>query len=181
MQKIISLFVRDKPNPRFVTPEVTPGAEWVIAGEGIATRKWDGTCCRIKDGKLWRRLEWSAEKGPAPSAWEHWDGDAAQRSGTGWLLVGDGADEWLHRQAFAVGHNDRGQPFAEGTYELCGPKVNQNNENVAAHVLVRHGQDVIEGVPRTFDELKAWFVGKDIEGVVWHHPDGRPVAAASAT
>jgi hypothetical protein len=39
MQKIISLFQRNYDGDKLVRNEVTPGAEWVINGEGIATRK----------------------------------------------------------------------------------------------------------------------------------------------
>jgi hypothetical protein len=27
--------------------------------------------------------------------------------------------------------------------------------------------------PRTFNELREWLSGMDIEGIVFHHPDGR--------
>lgn len=46
MRKVISLFKRDYEGTRLVFDEVVEGAEWVVAGEGIATRKWDGTCRR---------------------------------------------------------------------------------------------------------------------------------------
>jgi len=44
MKKIITLFQRNYKTDRLVRNEVTPGAEWVINGEGVATRKYDGTC-----------------------------------------------------------------------------------------------------------------------------------------
>ena len=44
MQKITSLFQRDwEGDSSRVLDIVSPGAEWVIEGEGVATRKWDGT------------------------------------------------------------------------------------------------------------------------------------------
>ena len=43
MQKIPTVFQRDPSNPKHVLPEVTPGCEWVLAGEGVPTRKYDGT------------------------------------------------------------------------------------------------------------------------------------------
>ena len=43
MQKIISLFQRNYDGDRLVRDELVDGAEWVPAGEGVATRKWDGT------------------------------------------------------------------------------------------------------------------------------------------
>lgn len=30
-------------------------------------------------------------------------------------------------------------------------------------------------VPIEFEALKTWLTDKDIEGIVWHHPDGRMV------
>jgi hypothetical protein len=40
MKKIISLFQRNYDGDRLVRNEVVPGAEWVVAGEGVATRKY---------------------------------------------------------------------------------------------------------------------------------------------
>lgn len=62
----------------------------------------------------------------------------------------------------------------DGIYELCGPKVQGNAEKFERHVLIPHGREVLDA-PRTYDELKAWLADKDIEGIVWHHPDGRMV------
>jgi len=33
----------------------------------------------------------------------------------------------------------------------------------------------LEDVPRTFEAIKAYLGQRDIEGIVWHHPDGRIV------
>lgn len=53
MKKIISLFVRNYDGDRLVRDEIVPGAEWVVAGEGVATVKFpfgmswaDGAPCR---------------------------------------------------------------------------------------------------------------------------------------
>lgn len=40
MKKIISLFKRNYEGDHLVRDEIVEGAEWVIAGEGEATRKW---------------------------------------------------------------------------------------------------------------------------------------------
>ena len=70
----------------------------------------------------------------------------------------------------------------DGTYELCGPKVQSNPEREyvesevgpGMHVLIPHGRCLL-AAPRDFNELKSWLATQDIEGVVWHHPDGRMV------
>src|SRR5258706_138979 len=47
MDKIPTMFMRDPVNMSRVTREVTPGCEWVLAGEGRATVKRDGTNVRV--------------------------------------------------------------------------------------------------------------------------------------
>lgn len=52
MKKIPTLFERIFVNHKVtgITDKVTPGMEWVLQGEGIATVKYDGACCAIIDG-----------------------------------------------------------------------------------------------------------------------------------
>ena len=168
MQKIISLFQRNYDTDRLVRDEVVPGAEWVLTGEGIATQKLDGTCCMVSEGRLYKRYE--VKKGrTAPAAFLPADRvDPRTGKQQGWRPVGDGPDDKYHREAF-----DSSLP--DGTYELIGPKVQRNPEKAARHLLEPHGRRVVEGVPRTYDGLKSYFADHDIEGIVWHHADGRMV------
>jgi hypothetical protein len=59
------------------------------------------------------------------------------------------------------------------TYELCGPKVNGNKEEFGRHYLIKHGEEILSNVPRQFNALKSYLSVNDIEGIVFHHPDGR--------
>lgn len=43
------------------------------------------------------------------------------------------------------------------------------------HVLLRHGEHYLPDAPRSFAELKKYLTERDIEGIVWHHADGRMV------
>ena len=95
MKKIETLFKRDA-KFRCIN-EVNPGCEWVLAGEGEATRKFDGTACMVLAGKLYKRCEWDAQKGPAPASWLHHSFVPEQRSGHGWLPIGEGPEDWMHR------------------------------------------------------------------------------------
>ena len=166
MKKIISLYQRNYDGDRLVRDEVVPGAEWVANGEGVATRKWDGTCCLIRDGKLFRRYEVKNGKTPPENFEPASDVDSKTGKQQGWVPVTDDPSDQYHREAFD------GQP--DGTYELVGPKIQGNPEGFETHMLVPHGKDVIDA-PRSFDALKEWLATQDIEGVVWHHPDGRMV------
>lgn len=169
MKKIISLFKRDYDGTRLVYDDVVEGAEWVQAGEGFATRKWDGTCCMVQGGVLWKRYEVKKGKTPPEGFLPATDPDPNTGKQQGWVMVGDGPEDQYHREAFDSGLRD-------GTYELVGPKIQGNPDGFDGHVLIPHGETMLDDVPRTYDGLKAWFEqGQDLEGVVWWHPDGRMV------
>ena len=172
MKKVVSLFQRNYDGDRLVRNELVPGAEWVEKGEGIATKKHDGTCCMWRDGRLWKRHELKAGKN-APAGFEAAQApDATTGDVPGWVPVGDGPDDARHREGLA--HHMGYAPMEDGTYELCGPKVQGNPERKPVHMLIRHGCEVLEDAPRTFNELRE-YLKRDIEGIVWHHPDGRMV------
>ena len=170
MKKIISLFQRNHDGDRLVRDEITPGAEWVAAGEGTATRKWDGTCCLIREGKLYKRYE-VPKHGKPPLNFEPANQvDPNTGKQQGWVPVGDGPDDRWHREALD------GQPgLPDGTYELLGPKIQGNPEQREKHALLRHGCDTMNDCPRTFNALRDYLQRHNIEGIVWHHPDGRMV------
>lgn len=169
MKKIISLFQRNYDGDRLVRDEVTPGAEWVLQGEGIATRKYDGTCCMVRDGKLFKRYDAKRGKKPPEGFEPAQDPDPKTGHWPGWLPVGDGPEDEWHREA------DTLQYLPNDTYELVGPKINGNAEGFDFHWMLRHGDVGFPDCPRTFNALKEWLKDKDIEGIVWHHPDGRMV------
>lgn len=170
MKKIISLFQRNYDGDRLIRDDVVPGAEWVTIGDGVATRKFDGTCCMVRGGKLFKRYDAKRGKTPPPGFEPAQDADATTGHWPGWVPVGDGPGDQWHRQAFEMPGE-----YQDGTYELVGPAIQGNPEHFGIHQLVRHGKWVIPEAPRTFEALKAWFPDKDIEGIVWHHPDGRMV------
>lgn len=175
MQKIISLFQRDYEGNRQVYNQVVPGAEWVLAGEGIATRKYDGTCVLIENGTMWKRYEVKPGKTPPPGFRPANDVDEITGKQQGWLPVNaaDPADRW-HVEAL---WNDDADPsdYENGTYELVGPKIQGNPEGLDTHMLLRHGSSLLPGAPRNFVGIREYLTNVRIEGIVWHHPDGRMV------
>ena len=170
MQKVISLFQRNYDTDRLVRDEVTPGAEWAHEDfGGIATQKHDGTCCMIEDDQLFRRYEVKPGKTPPTGFRPACEVDPITGKQQGWVRVGEHPQDAYHREAF-----DALVDRADGTYELCGPKIQGNPEHLDSHVLIPHGSVVLDA-PRTFEGLKSWLAGQDIEGIVWHHSDGRMV------
>lgn len=178
MKKIISLFKRNYAAHRFglVYNEVTPGAEWVQAGEGRPTRKLDGTCCRILDGVLWKRRTVKRGKAAPPGFEAATEIDSKTGKQEGWVRVDAGPEDERHRQALA--RSAELFHLEDATYELVGPGVQGNPENLNSLRLYRHGAQIwarMSEPPRDFAGLRDWFQGRDIEGIVWHHPDGRMV------
>ena len=58
MKKIPTIFTRDwLKNPSAVIDQPHPDCAWVFAGEGVATRKLDGTSCLVGGHDLFRRRE----------------------------------------------------------------------------------------------------------------------------
>lgn len=168
MKKIPTMFERDWGGDRSrVVDQVHPGCEWVLAGEGIATRKLDGTCCMVRDGKLFKRRELRASDKPPP-LFEQADYDPETEKTVGWVPCDIGPEDKWHLSAFEAEPS-----LPDGTYELVGPKIQGNPEGWSSHQLIAHGSIRGEDVPRTFEGLRDWLADRDIEGIVFHHPDGR--------
>lgn len=170
MRKIPSLYLRDwAGNRNLVTREPNPECDWVFAGEGVATRKWDGTACMVRGGKLFKRYELKPWKTPPPDFEAAQARDEETGKTTGWVPVGDRAEDQYHREYFKhVKHI-----LNDGTYELVGPKIQGNPDDFDSHILLRHGDSTDTNVPRDYDGLQAFLADRPIEGIVWHHADGR--------
>jgi hypothetical protein len=176
MIKMPCLFIREfhGKNSFTLTEQVTPGCEWVLNGEGTASRKRDGTACHIKDGKLWKRydakkdLKTGEYKAPPAGAFPCCEPDPVTGHWPHWAPLTE-HDYW-HHEAFARHH-----PFlaTEGaTFELCGPKLQGNPEGLSLHTLIRHGTE-LESPVRTFDGIREYLGKFRMEGIVFAHPDGR--------
>lgn len=177
MKKIISLFQRNHGGDRLVRNEVMPGAEWVLAGEGVATRKFDGTCCLVRAGKLFKRYEVKPGGTTPPNFEPANDVDENTGKQQGWVPVGDGPEDRWHREAWALFQAIQATDAPsedDGTYELLGPKIQGNPEKKGKHKLEPHGCETLD-CPRDFDGIREYLRTHDIEGIVWHHPDGRMV------
>ena len=175
MKNIISLFQRNYDGDHLVRDEVVPGAEWVQAGEGVATRKFDGTCCLLRGGRLYKRHTIKSNSHPWP---EYFESVESFDSGKhiGWVPVGDGPEDEWYREALAnLDDETEVKYLPESTWELCGPKIQGNPESLKEYRLFLHNYVQLLGNPRTFDELKLYLKVNPIEGIVWHHSDGRMV------
>lgn len=166
MKKTPTIFLRNEKNRQLVTDTPHPACEWVFNGEGKGTKKYDGTCCRVLNGKLYKRRELKPSD-KIPDGFEIADYDEETGKTVGWLPVSndDPADKW-HVEAFHYG-------LLDGTYELIGEKIQGNPEKAIGHWLIKHSDAVVLDCPREYNAMKEYLDVMDIEGIVFHHPDGR--------
>ena len=178
MRKIPSLFERDWTGDRSrVTCELTKGCEWVMYGEGVATRKWDGTACLVRGNVLFKRYDAKAGRTPPKDFEPAQDApDDVTGHWPGWVPVGQGPSEAWHNEAWM----HAGYELPDGTYELVGPKVGANPEHMDRHLLIRHGKNVLalgwlpaKSPEDLADNLASYLSLAEIEGIVFYHPDGR--------
>ena len=170
MKKMPTLFKREylEKGGRRILNEVTPGCEWVLEGEGIATVKFDGTCCMVKDGKLYARFDMKPGRklpggaipcqesaDPVTGHFPHWVPVEEHKTNYKW--------HWTAYQKSGV--------LPDGTYELCGPHFQGNPEKLAEDTFILHGSIVLPDVPRSFDGLKDYLEKHCIEGIVFHNGD----------
>lgn len=179
MKKIPTLFVRDSENMARVVDEVHPDCGWVIAGEGVPTRKYDGTCVMFDGFQWWARREVKKGKNPPPN-FVQVDFDEMTGKTVGWEPIEQSSFTRFHAEAVVNGWGDGFRAeWPEGTYELVGPKINGNPEAIGKHLLIQHAAAELLTPPAAYDldTLRRWvlaFNAEDgAEGVVWHHPDGR--------
>jgi len=191
MKKIPTLFKRDENEKWKVLNEVNPDCQWVIDGEGTPTEKFDGTCCLLKDEKLYRRREldlhkMSYEEAVKTIGFICADPDdllnlSEREELLGWQPVSDtDPNDKMHREGLKnllCGVIDGIMKIPDDTYELVGP-LQKNYYHLDRYKLWLHGSHILPDSPRDFDSLKTLFqtlveAEGYCEGIVWHHPDGR--------
>jgi hypothetical protein len=171
MRKIPTVFRRDPDDMKRVLPEVTPGCEWVLDGEGAPTRKYDGTCVMLDNaGEWWARREVKPGK-REPEGFVVAETDPNTGKTVGWEPIAQSPFAKFHVEAIVNLHPS---DLAPGTYELCGPKIQKDPEGFGSHRLVPHDcAEVLDDAPRDFEGLALYLGIHDFEGIVWHHEDGR--------
>ena len=133
MRKIPTLFVRN-PETHKIEPILSEGCEWVLQGEGTATRKVDGTAVLIRNGHAYKRREVKPGRTP-PADFERIETDETTGKKVGWVPVHptDPCDRYFDR-----GHpRDRGRHPATARGDLRAGRAEgpgQHGEPRPAHV-----------------------------------------------
>lgn len=184
MKKIPMLFERilENGNVAGITDQVIPGMEWVLRGEGTATIKWDGSCCAIIDGKLYRRFDAKEGRripeGAIPCQlepdgitghWPHWVKCRKNNPNDKWYLEAfENAKEtsdYLLSKAHVDGRD-------VDTFEAIGLHFNGNPYRMETDILVSHGMEAVK-CERSFEGIREFIVNHNVEGLVFWK-DGEP-------
>ena len=165
MKKIPTIFLRNEQDRKHVTNQINPECQWVFDGKGIATIKYDGTCV-IFDGDNWLARREIKAGGNVPDDFILVNYDEVTRKTIGWVPVETSSFYKYFLEAYDPEYPYRG----EGTYELCGPKINGNPEGFTQHVLVPHGWDQVEVEDRSYEGIRNFLLNtldKGHEGIVF--------------
>ena len=173
MKKIPTLFERVYENHKVVdiTSNVTPGLEWVLEGEGIATVKFDGACCAIIDGELYKRYDAKKGKKPPEGAIPCCDPDPITGHWPHWIKCDrkNPVDKWFFE---AYDNTTLFNNSGTCTYEAVGPHFQGNPYRLYNDFLFKHGIRTVY-VDRSFEGIRDYLKGHEIEGIVFWK-DGEP-------
>jgi hypothetical protein len=167
MKKMITLYKLQFKNggAPYAINKINEKSSWALT-EGIATRKFDGTSCAIIEGKLYKRFDKKKGRVLPKGGVECCKADKKTGHHPHWVPCLP--DDKHHWEAF-----EKLEEIKDGTFELCGPKIQKNKEQIEGHCLIEHGRDIVEVKDRTFEGIKRLLEEVDMEGFVFHHPDGR--------
>lgn len=181
MNKISTIFKRDEQTKR-VTPILDSWAEGFNFSEAIATEKIDGTNVRLT---VRNHILVRLEKRRNPTKIEKYKGIVEPWYVDAYETEANDKYMWESAKNTDLSFLEDG----EWSAEAVGPKIQGNPLNLTAHrVFFFTHPDVekqlqFENVPTTYEELKIWMpqqkshvgINSGIEGIVWHHPNGRMV------
>lgn len=183
MKKIPTLFERQFEEHKvvYINPVVDPSLQWVLDGKGIATVKYDGSCCAIYRGELYKRYDAKAGKLIPPDAIPCQD---APDSITGHFpcFVPCKQEEPADRHFFNAYEHSMLNGIINRelvlrsiekpiTFEAIGPKFRNNPYKLQHNYLLEHGKDIIEDCPRDFEGIKKFLERHMIEGIVFWRDD----------
>lgn len=186
MKKIPVLFEHEN---NFIVPRLNHRAAWVLTEPSIAHRKYDGTCMLLQRRRF-RKDQWFARREikprvQIPKDFIECEYDQSTGKRFGWIPVSQGSFYSLWKEAVDLRPYDcdfldtRSGEYESGTYELIGPKINNNPEGVKRHRLVPHNRaeqlgdiqalelDLAQTVEQVYAELKRMMYYLPVEGVVF--------------
>lgn len=177
MRKIPTVFERQYENHKVVgiTDKFTNKETERAFKLGLATLKWDGSCCAIIGGELYKRYDAKRGKKPPEGAIPCCEADPITGHHPHWVKCDpdNPSDKWFIEAYKNTPKEENGLP--DWTYEAIGKHFQGNPYDREDDILLQHGNVVIDGVMRTFEGVKEYLESHYIEGIVFWL-NGEPVA-----
>ncbi len=163
MRKLRTLFIKDENH--LATNKLS--INWKDK-EWKAYRKYDGTSCAVINGILYKRYDYKkffkgTYKKLPEGAISCCDPDPITKHWPHWVPV-KSTDKW-HLMAKI--------PTEDGTYELCGEKINGNKDGLADYVYINHNDEsiIVDIEVLEYDYLKSFLEDSSMEGLVIKYGD----------
>ena len=139
----------------------------MLEGKGEATVKWDGSCCAIIDGVLYKRYDAKKGKKPPEGAIPCCDPDPITGHWPHWVKVdkNNPADKWFIEAQKNILHPEI-LISSIYTYEAIGKHFNGNPYCMDYDMLLMHGLHIIR-VERSFEGIRKYLEENEIEGIVF--------------
>lgn len=190
MKKIPTVFERQYENHKVVgiTDTFTSKLTETAFLFGEATLKWDGSCCAIINGELYKRYDAKKGKKPPEGAipcceadpitghHPHWVKCDPNNPSDKWFI--EAFDEYAYQLMLKAERDYPGVKchlrIYDGTYEAVGEHFQGNPYEYDGDMLIRHGELILDCIPRTFEGIKEYLRETYIEGIVFWL-DGEPI------
>ena len=182
MKKIPTVFERIYENHKVVgiLPNIREDLKLAFY-HGDATIKFDGSCCAIINGELYKRFDYKPGRklldgaipcqesaDPVTGHFPHWVKCSVNNSSDKWFIEAFNYSLYWHRGF-----------LPDGTYEAIGKHFNGNPYNYEFDELIRHGFRHLF-VERNFDAISRYLHFHNVEGIVFWY-NGKPVCKIKRT
>ncbi len=185
MKKIPTVFKQDDIS-RLAIEEINQECSWIFDDDVIATLKLDGMPCMVKDKIIYKRCDKRLKPEFVKHLRANKDFKVKEHMFTqlpeGAIPCDEMPDSityhhphWIKidkrntddKYFFEALENFQGK-LRDGTYEMIGEKSNRNPYGMTGHMMVPHGETVLDIKDKSFEGLKVFLETLDGEGVVFH-------------
>lgn len=175
MKKMRSLFRKTYDKGKVtVHNEITPGKEWALEQDSIATEKIDGSACMVSNGQLYARYDFKKGKKNLPEGSIPCQPEADWFTGhfPHWIPIDVENSSSQSQYKWQIEAWKNSGELEDGTYEAVGPHFQSNPHGHKKDILIKHGSIIIDkskfGEKLDFDSIKKFLEENEVEGIVFH-------------
>lgn len=164
------------PCDRICIDEVLEENSWVFTEPKVlAYRKWDGIPIAIINGNLYKRQQIETEHLQLlrKNAVKCGSEDPITGTTPYWIkcIESNPIEKYLWNAFNKLKEENK---ISDGTYEVCGRNIQSNKEKLKSNIAIPHKIELITDLEDySFESIKNYLKQRNIEGIVFYHPDGR--------